>query len=287
MARAYAALHLRIWADPDWRALDVHAQHLYLLLISQPQMNLAGVLPLQPRKWAACVAGWDVSIVEKALHTLTDTRFLVVDEDTEEVLVRTLIRNDGSYRTPGPLKQILRVAETTQGPALRRALADELGRLSALEGKTAASGTASIAATRAVLDPMPDGIADGIRDGIGDAFIGTHPGWHPQRSGDGIADTSGSGSGSGGSLVGIPVEEGEHHPPRCQKHRTLPLGEEPPCKVCQRMREAWEAKRAEAAKPKPKPPWCGECNEHTRQRLLDDVPYRCPECHPLAAQEIP
>jgi hypothetical protein len=33
----------------------------------------------------------------------------------------------------------------------------------------------------------------------------------------------------------------------------------------------------------PKPPWCGECDERTRQ--TGDPPRRCPECHPLAGQE--
>lgn len=33
------------------------------------------------------------------------------------------------------------------------------------------------------------------------------------------------------------------------------------------------------------PPWCGQCDEHTR--LLDpDRPRRCPTCHPLRDQEV-
>jgi hypothetical protein len=294
VARSYAAIHLRIWADPDWRHLDVDAQHLYLLLISQPQMNLAGVLPLQTRKWASCVAGWDVSIVEKALHALTDTGFLVVDEDTEEVLVRTFIRNDGGYRTPGPLKSILRVAETIQGPRLRKVLADELGKLPPLDGKkTAADGMAAIAATRLALDPMADAMPDGIRDAIGDPIsIGRHPRSHVQRSLDAIPDASGSGSGSGSgaSLVETVVGEGESglHPPRCDKHNRLPYGDEPPCKVCKRMRERWEAEQVKANEPKPKPPWCGRCSDPNRRQLETPVGIiRCPECHPLAAQETP
>ena len=31
---------------------------------------------------------------------------------------------------------------------------------------------------------------------------------------------------------------------------------------------------------KPKPPWCGECDEQTRQ-VNPDAPKRCPNCHPL------
>lgn len=33
-----------------------------------------------------------------------------------------------------------------------------------------------------------------------------------------------------------------------------------------------------------RPDWCGGCDERTRQRVTDDgAPYRCPQCHPLAA----
>jgi hypothetical protein len=41
--------------------------------------------------------------------------------------------------------------------------------------------------------------------------------------------------------------------------------------------------RDAAGQPPEKPPWCGQCDEYTRQRENDaGLPYRCPECHPLA-----
>lgn len=37
----------------------------------------------------------------------------------------------------------------------------------------------------------------------------------------------------------------------------------------------------------PKPPWCGKCDERTRQRERDDGrPARCPDCHPSLRKEI-
>lgn len=44
---------------------------------------------------------------------------------------------------------------------------------------------------------------------------------------------------------------------------------------------------ARAGKTNPKPPWCGHCDEQTRQVGYPDAPSRCPNCHPLAAQENP
>ena len=281
MARSYAQLHQRIWADPDWRALDLGAQHLYLLLISQPQLNMAGVLPLQLRKWSSCVDGWDIGDVAGALDRLRDRRFVIVDEDTEEVLVRTLIRNDGGYKTPGMLKSILQFAEAAQSPAIRLALAVELGRLDPLNGKTAEDGRGLIAATRAVLftasggpsgpgrEPIPDGIGDGIPDGIGDTFVGTHPGYHPQSTangiGDAMPDTSVTGTGTGARVSLVENLGGEElppppdEPPLCNRHRDWDRDDVPGCRGCGNRREKWQAdvaayerqQAAEAAKPKP------------------------------------
>lgn len=297
MARSFAALYHRIWADPAWRALDVDAQHLYLLLISQNNLNLAGVLPLQVRKWSKCSHGWDEKVVADALDRLRATHFVVVDDDTEEVLVRTLVRNDGAYKTPGMLTSILKFAESIQSPGLRTVLAVELGKLEPLNGKTAAAGMAAIEATRRILspqggpsgpggEPIPDGIGDGIPDGIGDAFVGTHPGYLPQSSPDGIGDTSGSGSGSGALLSLVDYREGKgpaplpDQPPKCKRHADLADEDVPPCRPCGQIREQWQTARTEAAKPKPLPPLCGHCDN--RWVETDRGMARCPACNPLA-----
>lgn len=296
MARDYGQIQHRIWADPDWRALDADAQLLYLLLLSQPSMNQAGVLPVQWRKWAGCVANWDTGAVTKTMHRLADARFVVLDEDHEEVLVRSFIRNDGSYRIPGVLKSALRFAEAVVSPAIRSALAAELGRLPELEGKTAADGMAAIAATRAALepigDPFPDPFREPIPDPIGNGFVS-----NPSRNGSTTAkqpipepipdpipepSLSVSGSVSGLSLVRNQGGENLPHPPRCAKHDDLPIGDEPPCGACKRLRENWELTRAEASKPPPKPPWCGACTKSTRLVETDDGVARCQSCHPLA-----
>lgn len=293
MARSFARLYMRVWADPAFRALDVDSQHLYMVLISQPSMNLAGVLPLQLRKWAGCAADWDVDRIQAGLDRLTVDRFTVVDEDTEEVLVRTLIRNDEAYKTPGMLKSILRLAEGTQAPTLRRELAIELGRLDPLEGKKAEEGTALIAATRLALMPQgtppdggvfhrSDGIGDAIGDGMSDAFLGTHPGYLPQNASEPIADTSVSVSVSVprfsvvNEVVGGRAPAPTDEPPKCKRHEGMAREDVPNCPPCGRLRRRWEDEReaadalirAEAAKPKP------QCPEHPGQIAAHCGPCR-------------
>jgi hypothetical protein len=268
------------------------------VLISQESINMAGVLPKQLRRWAGCVDGWTPEGVQSALDRLTERRYTLVDEDTEEVLVRSLIRNDEAYKTPGMLKSILKSAEHTQAPELRTALAVELGRLDPLEGKKAEEGAALIAATRLVLMPNgtpPDGgvihRSDGIGDGIGDAFIGTHRGYLPQTSsepiGDAIGDASVSVSVSVPSLSLVDYKEGEgeaplpDEPPQCKRHADLDSEDVPPCRACGRLREQWETAREAAARPKPLPTLCGRCDNRW---LLDDHgnAKHCPRCHPNA-----
>ncbi len=295
MARSYAAIHLRIWADPEWRALDGDAQLLYLLLLSQPSLNLAGVLPLQTRRWAACVADWDAPAVDMALSRLAEARFVVIDLNTEEVLIRSFIRNDGNYKIPNALKSLLLVAEGTQAPALRSALAAELGRLGPLGGKKGDEGQALIAAARLALgatdgpsgpggEPMPEPMPDGL--------VVTHAVTHDGRVNQPMPQPmpqpigSGSGSGRGLSLVenlgGKGAPPPPDGPPLCAKHDGMERDEVPGCRACMRLRENWEAVRTEATKPPPLPPLCGECDNRWIETVAGMA--RCPRCNPRAKE---
>lgn len=52
MANAAGLIHESIWRNPEWRYLSRGAQALYMQLLSQKEVDCAGVLPLQPAKWA-------------------------------------------------------------------------------------------------------------------------------------------------------------------------------------------------------------------------------------------
>lgn len=68
--------------------------------------------------------------------------------------------------------------------------------------------------------------------------------------------------------------------PRCQRHAHLPDDDPgPPCIGC---RDARYAAEKSATRPPPKPPWCGHCDENTRQVEREDGGIgRCRDCHPL------
>lgn len=129
MARGHGRILTSVWEDGDFLALDERQQRMYLFLISQPNLNHAGLLPLTLKRWARKAHGLTVAAVEKTLSELADLRFVVVDDDTEELLIRTFVRNDGVWRQPKVMAAMVSGAQEISSPALRRALLAEMGRI--------------------------------------------------------------------------------------------------------------------------------------------------------------
>jgi hypothetical protein len=100
MARGHGRILTSIWEDSDFLALTEDQQRLYLFLISQPNLNHAGLLDLTLRRWARKAAGLTVAELKERIDSLAKARFIVVDEDTEELLIRSFVRNDGVWRMP-------------------------------------------------------------------------------------------------------------------------------------------------------------------------------------------
>lgn len=94
MSRKFGKVLCTAWNDPQWLALSDAAMVLYVSMISQHDISPAGVLPLTERRWKGYLDG-GLNAVSEALDELTDTGFVLVDEDTAEVLVRTFIKHDG------------------------------------------------------------------------------------------------------------------------------------------------------------------------------------------------
>lgn len=94
MARTFGKLLCTIWADPDFLALTPNAKVLYAAFISQPDISPAGLLPMTERRWRKWIDGTAQS-VDDALDELVERRFIITDDDTAEVWLRSFIRHDG------------------------------------------------------------------------------------------------------------------------------------------------------------------------------------------------
>ena len=94
MARSHGKILASIWNDDDFRALTVDAQRAYMLLLSQAKLTLAGAIDYMPKRWAAYAAGTTAADIERAIDELAAARFVVLDRDTDELLVRSFVRHD-------------------------------------------------------------------------------------------------------------------------------------------------------------------------------------------------
>lgn len=94
MARTQAKILVTIWSSDDWRALTVPAQWLYTTLLSQSRLTLAGSIDLMPSRWATLSTSATPALVEAAINELVARRYIVVDQSTGELVVRTFTVHD-------------------------------------------------------------------------------------------------------------------------------------------------------------------------------------------------
>jgi hypothetical protein len=168
MAQDFAPLLRSIWSDDDWRALTVDAQHLYLLLLSHPDRNSAGVLSLTRRKWSRLAADLHPDRLDSALNELDAASFIVMDDDTEELLVRAFIRRATVYKHIRMLRNALREASEVESERLRSALGQELVRLPRLAVPEHNERMATEArTTQQQLDELASVMCDAPPDGPG------------------------------------------------------------------------------------------------------------------------
>lgn len=140
MARTHGRIMATIWNDPDFLALEEGPQRLYLFLLSQPDLSHAGLVPMRIRRWAKKAANLTTADIEKHLGTLEAARFIVTDDETEEVLIRTFVRGDGVYKQPKVMLRMREDARQIESAHLRAAFSAELHRLPIDELSTAGTG---------------------------------------------------------------------------------------------------------------------------------------------------
>lgn len=125
MARNFAPIYTAIWQDRAFRALTGAGQRMYLLLVSQPDITAAGTLALTVRRWADMAVDTEPKTLAAPLRELVEARFIVADQTTEELLVRSFVRWDHAYGNPRRRPAILAAAKAVLSTPLRRALVIE------------------------------------------------------------------------------------------------------------------------------------------------------------------
>ena len=222
VANAAALIQEGLWRDRDFRNVPRLPQCTYQQVLAQKDLDCAGVLTLNLPVLAKGCAELTVEQLRADFAVLEAARFVFVDEDTDEILVRSYMRLV-SVKSPNAWKSAFKAARLIQSDKLRRALASELRRMRRAD----ATGLAE------ELDPIrnpSESLPEPIRNPSGgDIPSGTHP--EPPSSVLGRYLTLSS------------TQVGEA-PPVCRKHDE---NSTTPCHACKQRREWDQAQEAEQA----------------------------------------
>jgi hypothetical protein len=177
MPRDEARIYSRIWRDDDFRALDGAAQRMYCLVLSQVELNHAGVLPYRPGRWAGLCAEDTERRVRAAVTRLAAARFVVVDETTAELFIRSYVRNDRILKQPNVALAAFRQFGEIESPLIRAAWLVELARLAIDASWVVADHQHKVAFKRSgerlmelLAEPLPEGFPEGFPEGLYEGF---------------------------------------------------------------------------------------------------------------------
>jgi hypothetical protein len=129
MAREHARVKLSIWEDDDFRLLSSNAQHLYFVLMTHPKLDYCGVTDWRPARIAPFAGAWTTEAVEIAAQELSEQLYIVIDTESEEVLIRSFIRSDELLESPNMAVAMRKAHAAIASTALRQIIIHELVRL--------------------------------------------------------------------------------------------------------------------------------------------------------------
>lgn len=220
MANAGALINESLWRDRDFRRVPRLPQCTYQQLLAQKDLDCAGVLTLNLRLLAKGCEEVTVDQLREDFAALEEARFVFVDYETDELLVRSYMRLV-SVRSPNAWKSAMKAARLVESEKLKVVLAAELRRIPRKDAADLANE----------LDPIGN-LSETHSEPIRNPSEGGNPSEthsEPPRSVPVVGHLS---------LVGGQV--GEAPPPeRCPKHERI---DNPPnCRACGKAREANEA----------------------------------------------
>jgi hypothetical protein len=305
-AREYAKNLFSTWSDDDFCNQPVFDKLLFQVINGQRTVNTAGVFPINFTRWRKAMRDGDIeptnAQLRAALERMEARRYVYIDDNTGEGIIRSRIRRDELDKQPTVLLSALRILAAFDSPKFAAVMRDELERITlpvigsnsdkanALRNnlkrawddarghlQTLSEGFV----TPSVLDPL-ETLSEPSLEAIGDQGKQDSPETLSRPSLEGPVSGSGSVSVSTSSSVGDWVGEkredqtgtgqpgpkpDRNAPPadRCPKHIN---DEDPPnCGACaghRRRRERWDAQAAERA---------AEQRAAARREILD-----CPDC---------
>jgi hypothetical protein len=160
MARTHGRLKVSIWDDPDFIALKRDEQHAYFLLMSNKGLSRCGVIDYIPSRFEGLSADLSEPKFKASVVGLRRAKFVVIDDRTQELLLRSHVRHDGVFDRVNMGKAVGTAYEAVVSRRIRDAIGDELARL--MKEAIELPGWAGLAITSPEAHAMASGIESRI-----------------------------------------------------------------------------------------------------------------------------
>lgn len=248
MANAAGLINEGLWRkDKEFQQVPRLAQCTFCQVLSQKDLDTAGVLTLHLDLLAKACDELTVDQLKADFAILEDRRFLFVDYDTDEILVRSYVRLvSAASPKNNAWRSVPKNARILASEKLRRELANELRRLGWPDADALAD---EIDPLGTPLEPPPNPLGSGSKNGRG-----SEGGPNPPSQVQVPYKSSPTAVGS----VGVSAR------PKCSKHET---DSDENCRACMRRR-LWDEKHASEIA-------TGELEE---RRRLKEIRTNCPDC---------
>lgn len=128
MARDHSRIKLSIWDDDDFLALRASEQHAYFVLKSHKGLSRCGVVTYVPSHFKRLASDLTAAKFTAAVKGLRSARFVVVDDETQELLVRSYVRHDGVFDRENMGKAVGTAFNAVVSDSIKTAIGDELAR---------------------------------------------------------------------------------------------------------------------------------------------------------------
>lgn len=182
MARDRANINTNIWTDTHWRTLTRDQHWLYMMLLTHTELSYAGVTDWRPGRLMQFAAGTSRHHIERIGHELQSERFIFIDEDTEEVMIRSFIRHDGLLKNPKITVSMVNAYGAIASNKIREVFIHELIRMHTEQPELKAFENAKVIAllknpahpmqeftqgfTPSILDDLPQALPQGLGEGL-------------------------------------------------------------------------------------------------------------------------
>jgi len=131
--RNYGRFTTSLWRSPEFTSLTQPLQAVYFMLCTQPDVTAAGSLAVTAGRWSKLAADATRSGITEQVEALAAHagRHLVLDDDTEELLIRKFIKWDGGWANSKRLPVVVDAIKAIASPQIRDIAVDELRKLAA------------------------------------------------------------------------------------------------------------------------------------------------------------